>query len=324
MTKSPAVRLSAADGMLRLLIDAAIYLRFPLLVLKFRRRLGYWPRPALPLRYNEKYLWRKLFDHNPRHVALTDKIARKSIVLRNWPDIRVPEIYWQGDKAEDIPDEILSRDCVVKANHGCNMNFLVKDGHVDRNDLVSRTRLWMGRTFGRSNREWAYSGIRRRLFVEQYLIADGRPVEKEYKFYVANGVSAFATMKVDRFLASVDDAVFDRAGQSKTVMIETGIIGSPKDRPEQWDRFVSAAERIGAGFDNVRIDLYEFRGEIWFSEFTFYPSAGYAWVDDIELMGDLNGRWDIRRAWFLTTQQHGWRGAYARWLRAAISPPTPD
>jgi len=319
--RSPAVRLSPGGHALRLVIDLLFYLAFPLQMLRFRQRLGYWPRPALPLRYHEKYLWRKLVDHDPRHVTVSDKIARKAVVRDLAPDIRIAETYWQGARAVDIPDEVLAGDCAIKANHGCAMNVFVREGAVDRLDLSVRTERWLRRAYGRRHHEWAYAWIPRRLFAEQLLVEDGRLVRSEFKFYVAGGVCAYATHKHDRFLETALDAVFDRAGQARRSMIETGRVGSILARPPSWDRLVAVAERLGAGFDTMRVDLFELGGEIWFSEFTVYPSAGYAWVDDAGLMDTLNRGWDLTGSWFLSSRQRGWRAAYARRLRAWLDGP---
>ncbi len=69
---------------------------------------------------------------------------------------------------------------------------------------------------------------------------------------------------------------------------------------------------------SVRCDLYETDGTTYFSEHTFYPSAGYAWISSQDLMSRLNSMWDIRRSWFLTTSHRGWRFFYARLLQAAL------
>jgi len=327
LSRSPEVRLSPSGTMLRALVDACIYLAHPRLVLTFRQYLGYWPRPALPLRYHEKYLWRKLFDHDPRQVELADKFAAKAYVAKHWPDVRVPALLWEGDDPKEIPAEILAGDCAVKANHGSGMNVLIRDGVVDRSDLERRSRRWLRRSFGRRHHEWAYSRIKRRLFVEQLLVDDGIPASPIYKANVAGGECVYVYAHYTPAPGIEIEAVFDRDGRSRAVAMDSGETGAAMDPPAQLEALIRTAERMAAGFDFVRVDLYAIGGEIWFSEFTFYGMAGYAWIDDPELLSTLNRKWDIARSWFLSSPQPGLRGTYARLLRSWLGvtePPTGD
>jgi hypothetical protein len=60
--------------------------------------------------------------------------------------------------------------------------------------------------------------------------------------------------------------------------------------------------------------LYELNGEIFFSEFTVYPLSGRG-GSNRHLRDLRNAGWDIRRSWFLSTPQTGWKGIYAAALR---------
>ena len=61
----PARRAHLVDFPIFWLVNLFAYIRHPFNVKLFRRRVGYFPNIALPRRYNEKMLWRKIFDHNP-------------------------------------------------------------------------------------------------------------------------------------------------------------------------------------------------------------------------------------------------------------------
>lgn len=316
MSRSPEVRLSPADSVLRAIVDAVIYLARPRLVLTFRQYLGYWPRPALPQRYHERYLWRKVFDHDPRHVELTDKLSAKAHVRRHWPEVRVPALYWEGDDPAQIPDTILAGDCAIKASHGSGWNLFVRNGAVDRASLTAKARRWMCRAYGRRHDEWAYGRITPRLFAEQLLVENGALASPNYRFYVAGGTCVYVYALYPPDPGAELEAAFDRDGRPRAVLMDTGKMGTAMERPAHWQAMAEAAERMGADFDLVRVDLYAAGGEVWFSEFTFYSVAGYAWIDDPELLSTLNRRWDIRRSWFMSTPQAGIAGLYARLLRS--------
>ena len=304
------------------ILDVMIYIRHPRLVFSFVRHMGYWPRPALPRRYNEKYLWRKLFDHDPRFTECIDKLRVKSRVRERHPGVRLPEVLWEGDDPEEIPASLLSGNCVVKANHGCGWNVLVLDGKVDRGELNRKARKWMRRRYyGRGRGEWGYKNITPRLFVEEMMMAAGAPVDCEYKCYIAGGELIYVYVKVDRFGDNPLDVLFDRAGNSRITECSGRYFSVHHDKPDNWDAILAAAERLGREFDSVRVDRYETAGDIWFSEYTFYSLSGYCSVDWPEVNERMDRAWDIRRSWFLTKPQKGWRAFYAARLKAALDAP---
>ena len=86
--------------------------------------------------------------------------------------------------------------------------------------------------------------------------------------------------------------------------------------PVSLPKMFNIAARLAAGHDYVRVDLYEVDGDIYFSEFTFYNMAGTFGSGVQKEFPQMTELWDLRKSWFLSQPQSGWRGAYARWLRA--------
>jgi hypothetical protein len=46
-------------------------------------------------------------------------------------------------------------------------------------------------------------------------------------------------------------------------------------KPENFDCMVAVAEQLSAEFPEVRVDLYNVSGKIYFGELTFYDGSGY-------------------------------------------------
>ena len=46
------------------------------------------------------------------------------------------------------------------------------------------------------------------------------------------------------------------------------------ERPATLETMIEVAEKLGALFDFVRVDLYEHRGRVAVGELTFYPGSG--------------------------------------------------
>jgi hypothetical protein len=168
---------------------------YPVQIVRFRRVMGRWPDPALPLYRNDKYLWRKILDRNPLFSEVSDKLQAKRYAVSRCPTVKVPETLWTGKTAEDIPDELLQGNVVVKANHGSGWNMFIKDGQYDRASLERTANRWLATRFGRRHAEWGYFAVRPCLFVEELLLDKGEPLENEYKFYCGSGQVAFAFVR---------------------------------------------------------------------------------------------------------------------------------
>ncbi|WP_224544206.1 ATP-grasp fold amidoligase family protein [Mesorhizobium sp. CA16] len=294
-------------------------LRHPLIWKRTYDHSGVFPDPARPRSYVDKFLWRKIFDHNPVYATACDKLASKDYALSTCPELKTAKVLWSGRDATQIPPALLAGNVVVKANHGCRWNMMIRNGEVDRPKLRRRTARWMRNRYGRKFGEWAYKGARRLIFVEEMLLEDDVPVPLEYKFHISNGKTAYVyAAQRDRWGNELKSH-FDRDGNHAPVPPGSGSQWVKIDLPPSFLRMREIAERLTAPFDHMRCDFYEIDGEIYFSEFSVYPLSGKG-IINTKLRDLACDSWDIRQAWFLSTPQRGWRKVYAaallRWLDA--------
>lgn len=300
------------DRVIIALVNAWIYLGYFRVVCLHIRVTGEWPNPGCPRRLNDKFLWRKVFDRNPAFVTLSDKLESQVYARQRCPEIRVPRTLWVGNSASDIPPEILTRDVVVKATHGSGYVFPIFAGNFDRAELDARTQAWMRQTFGRRHGEWGYLGLKPRLFVEE-MILDGEPgyLTTEAKLYVYCGQIGMIVMIYDRLQQSSAAVLHG----DWTPSIDTNMIGaSVASRPPPHNRtqIEDLALRLCEGFDHMRCDLYLVGDEVFFGEYTVYNQGGYVLLQhDHKLVNAQAEAWDIRRSWFFSTAQSGWRRIYA-------------
>jgi hypothetical protein len=301
----------------RLIVFAAgafVYLTYPREVFRFRRRLGRWPRPGNPRSFSDKMLWRKVFDRNPLFPVVSDKIAVKAFARERVPQLLVPRTLWIGESAEGIPDELLARPVVVKANHGSSLLVLVLAGDVDRAALNAEANRWLSVAYHRRRNEWGYAGIARRIMVEEMLLEAGEPVRKELKFHVFNGRVFLCNMILGRGVKTRSCA-FARDGSR---IGPIGIYGGAENEPlpDVYAEALSIAERLCAEFDYIRCDLYVVGNEIYLGEMTVYGQGGYTNFKSERVMREMGQRWDIGRSWFQTNDHAGLRGVYAKALAA--------
>jgi len=311
--------LSLESRIVLIVVRIYVYVRYWRLVKRFVSRIGFFPDPALPYQSVEKYLWRKLFDHDPRFIELSDKLQVKDFVQARFPEINVPRTLWQGDDPADIPDELLKTDCVIKANHGCEMNWFNRAGSADRPAMEKQCSKWLKKRHGARHYEWGYLGIKPKIFVEEMLFSGSEQVNRDYKLYMCGDVLNYCYVCLDRFGEETTHAVLDPDGNAQVMEILMANLSVPMPKPDHWDELVTTAKRLGHEFDHVRCDLFEIDGAIWFSELTFYPMAGYEWFEWPEVQQNFAELWDIKRSWFLTTSHTGWKKRYANALLEALS-----
>jgi hypothetical protein len=275
---------------------------------------------ALPQTANEKYAWRKIFDHDPRFVLLSDKLAVKGWVARLGRDVEIPKVLWSGTDARDIPPSVLEGDVVLKANHGWRMNIFVEHGQYDRARLVNTANRFLKESHGRRDYQWAYFDIPRQLFVEERI----RPIAgdlTDLKIYVF-GPHPEQIVQISEGPEGRAGAIWepDPEGRFRMLDIKTAVSDRIDRRPLPMniERALGVASAIGADFDHLRVDFLTDGSRLFLGEITIYNLGGVAHSSGHLPNTPLNRSWDLRRSWFMRSPQRGWRKVYAAALRRAI------
>lgn len=282
------------------------------------RKTGYLPNPAAPVRYHERMLWRKIVDHDPLFVTLSDKLAAKDHIGSVCPEVRSPKTLWSGTDPDDIPLELLTKDVVVKTNHGCEMNIPVSGGQPDRAAIVRETKRWLKQRYGVSQHEWAYWSIAPKVFVEELLPLAGGEIATEIKVQVCSGVVCHVRAEDKVALRS---RLFDPEGNP--------LPGRDVDYPREDQALeitphlvdyirqaVALAPRIAGDLDYARIDFLVTREELYAGEITLYTGGGYSVWSNPAIMADIERNWRLDQAGFLRRQHRGVVRLYADALRA--------
>lgn len=233
------------------------------------------PCVVRPRTFSDFVHHRKLFDRDPRIPLLADKVRAKDEIRSLLGEDWVNPSIWVGERAADVPFDSLPSGFVLKANHGTNMNYIVRpDRPFDRAALCRLAAHWLGNDFGRLHREWGYTQIPRRLLVEP-LLADGEPLV-DYKFYVLGGKVRFIDVKLGRGETGTETSAIMDANWKRQPFRYGPQAPHPTDPspPVSLPRLLAAAETIGQLFSFVRVDFYDVNGRPYFGEATFYPSAG--------------------------------------------------
>jgi len=311
--------------------NAAFYLKNARQVGRYWRKRGRLPNIASPNRYSERMLWRKLVDHNPQFVVFSDKLATKEFIRNRCPDLPLPRTLWVGSDAGEIPDELLRGDVFVKANHGCNFNHRVRDGHCDRTALREKTSRWLASVYGRKAGEWSYSAVEPKLFVEE-AVGDVETGLIELTVRACNGKAILGEV-LGKCKTPNQWSVYIDPDGTPTLGVKategSPIIPLPKGVMvmEPYRRAVQYARQLSVGVDYARFDFMWNGRDLFGGEITVYPAAGMSDPANTLTRDALLGGWDLMQSNFLKSSHPGWTQFYAdallRRLKKRALIPTP-
>jgi len=270
---------------------------------------------ARPRRGNERFFWRKVFDHDPRFTILSDKIAVRGWLARAGITVPQPKLLWTGTDAHDIPDALWRAGVVIKANHGSELNLFLRETPTDRAALIAQANAFLGVTHGREKYQWGYFGIRRQLLVEEIVFTPDTLIE--LKLWTL-GPQVAEVLPIYHHGGERVATMWEPDGRGGWEVVPAGTLIS-----DTWDERplppVTAeallwAARIGQHFDHVRVDFLSDGQQLLLGELTLYNAAGQLHHRGLDSENQKSAGWDLRRTWFCQTPQKGWRGIYQRAL----------
>lgn len=250
---------------------------YPLLLRIAERRLGYKPDIHNPKTFNEKVLFRKVYDRNPllpivcNKLTLSDYAAEK---LGARAEALFPKKLGVFKRPRDIDLTALPDRFVLKANQASGWNIFVDNkADVDLDALRSEVTLWLRRSYGKKKQEWAYQSFQRCVIAEEFLDApDGRALS-DLKVYMLNGRVAFVHF-IDGMIGDRSDAFmsedwtamgFCREGQENLV---------DPTPPAGLSEMLSLSRELSTDFDAIRVDFLLVGDRFYLGELTPYPLSG--------------------------------------------------
>lgn len=253
---------------------------------KFDTRLRFGRRLNLrePKTLSDKVSWLSLYenDKNQMICSCTDKFAvREYIAKKGLEHTLIPLVGGPWDCAEDICFEELPNAFILKATHGCKMNYPVPNKQeLDLNGCKTQMQKWLNTTYGTYSMELHYEKIPHRLFAEQLL--DNADSLIDYKFHCLNGEPRFVLVCSERLVADNRPmaVTLDLFNMNWIPIRGLRSCGSECPgtgnipQPECFEEMIQIARELAADFRFVRVDLYEVNGMVFFGELTFTPGCG--------------------------------------------------
>lgn len=247
-----------------------------------------------PLTYTEKVQWSKLYDSTPIKTLLADKyLVRDWVAERIGSDYLIPLLgVW--DKFDDINFDTLPNRFALKCNHGYAYNLIVKDkSELNLDDARQKITSWMNENFAFKALELHYDKIPHKIIAEEFIENKSSPDGDlyDYKFWCFNGKVKYIQFLSERYTNGLKMAFFDTNWQKQDFTYGVPLYSKNVPRPDNLEEMIAVVEKLAAGFNHVRVDLYRMDdGKLYFGEMTFTPAAGaikWQLAEMDKILGDM-------------------------------------
>ena len=250
-----------------------------------------------PVTFNEKIQWLKLYGNVKFMSKLADKYRVREYVADKVGERYLIPLLGVWDNFDDIDFDKLPNQVVLKCNHGCEYNIIIKnkeDFNIKR--AKSKIDKWMSEDYGVvGGFETQYSPISRKIIAEAYIEQiDGGLYD--YKIHCFHGEPKFIQVIGERDIETHKgfQMIFDLDWNEQYFTLSYYPKFEHKiERPDNLKEMLDVSRKLSNGQIYSRIDLYALENGIKFGEITFTPGSGaYPYnefwrKEDNEMLGKL-------------------------------------
>ena len=281
---------------------------FPVTLVKWRYRIVF--RKAVNLKnpkdLNEKILWAKLFSDTSRWTELADKYRVREYVKDLGLENYLVKLYAVWYDVKDVNLDLLPDSFIIKANNGDGKgtNKIIRKSELTEKkkaEVLKMIDVWLHRkNIGALHAEPQYKGIMPCVIAEEVLPMDpGARSLTDYKIWCFYGKAYYIRVYSDRNdkgnSANVMTYDLDWNAHPEFSAINSDYVpGEVVPRPDNLDEMLSVAERLSQGFPELRVDLYNVQGRIYFGELTFTSQGGFMNSITPEFNLILGSKFDIK------------------------------
>ena len=254
-----------------------------------------------PRDLNEKINWLKFNSDTSEWTRLADKYrVRDYVKERGLENILVP-LLGKWDSAEEIDFNILPKQFVLKTNNGAGTVLVIKDkSNLNipevRKEFAKRL---IQTKIGYQTAELHYTRIIPCIIAEELLI-DSSPEDFsqsmiDYKIWCFNGKPYCCWVAYDR---NIETGEYLLDLYDLNWLPIRGYLTHPETRkfkgvlkkPDNWEKMLEYASLLSKGHKQVRVDLYNINGKIYFGELTFTSLGGYMAYFTPEFLRVMGGK----------------------------------
>ena len=253
--------------------------------LKFFYKLHRWPDFEHPKDLNEKINWLKFYGDTSRWPMLADKFAVREYVQECGLEDCLITLIGKWDSVDDIDWESLPQQFVMKCNNGSGDVVVCKNKEeLNKEETLKYFRKQLDKPYGILTGETHYALIKPCIIAEELLQPKFPSQETrgliDYKIWCFDSKPAYIVCysnRHDKYYCEI--GVYDTEWNSRTEFLRYSSHykkeKTPIERPMCLEQMLNIASRLSKGIPQVRVDLYEVNGKVYFGEMTLTSSGGY-------------------------------------------------
>lgn len=231
-----------------------------------------------PITYSEKLQWIKLYDHNPIYTTLVDKLEVKEYVGEKIGDSYVIPTLGVWSSFGEIDFDELPNKFVLKCTHDSGGIVICRDKKLF-NKKAAREKIEksLSRNYYYMGFEWPYKNISPRIIAEPYMEDVDTRELRDYKFFCFDGKIKALFIATERQKENTD-VKFDFFDENFTHLdLKQGHENAAvmPEKPSCFEEMKKVAETLSKGLKEVRVDLYQANGSVYFGEMTFFHHGGW-------------------------------------------------
>lgn len=233
-----------------------------------------------PRNINEKIQWLICFSDTSEWTRIADKYRVREFLKEKGYNDLVIDLYGAWDNANDIDFDSLPDKFVLKCNHdSASTKIIDKSKGYNKKELIKFYNKRLKEKFGYKCCEPHYNRIRPLVIAEKFLEEDnGFQSLNDYKFWCFDGKVYYVCVMFDRTNDIVNEVVYDLDWNPHPEFIKSSEHYKASDRilprPHNFEKMISISKDLSKGFPEVRVDLYDVNGKIYFGEMTFTSTSG--------------------------------------------------
>ena len=268
---------------------------------RFRQIQGYELNLNNPKTFNEKVVWKKIYDRNPLLPKVADKYKVRDFVREKLGKMEADKflipLVFATDKPETIPFDSLPEEYIIKPNHSSGRNlFINEQSGIDYQVIINQCRQLLDEDFHYFWHEWAYQEIDRKIVIEKIMRDRNGELPNDIKFHMIHGECVFIQVDSERFTDHKRN-LYDTDWQS--LEVEYGYeIGKEFPKPKKLNEMLEIASKLSKDFDYIRVDLYDINNHIYFGELTNYPESGYRGFKPEKYDTIFGSKWRVVRKYW--------------------------
>lgn len=254
--------------------------------LRYYAQRGHFPNLAHPSDLSE-HLIADLFSKDfLRFADYADKVKVRAYVASKGLSNCLLKHYGVWDRPEDIDFDSLPDKFVLKANNGSGGHIICHNKSLlNKEEAIHKLKKSLYK--GKHNIEPHYRQIVPKVFCEELIDTGSDEWPTDYKFTCIKGEICDVFVAVER-RTNVKYCTFDTSWNLLPYTKAAYLPDSLPPQPKHMQEMIEIAKILSADFKFVRVDLYEYKDQVYFSELTFSPWGAlmYSYTDDaIKLLG---------------------------------------